>query len=321
MKTCTKCKIEKELSEFTKLKSSKDGLQYWCKNCISENRKLKGYTHQNKAQKKHTENQRKLGKCVYLHKNPTTGEVFYVGMGRECRAYNFRDRSKDWKKYVRLNSIEVDIIHKGLSFEEAAKIEIELIKKYGRKDLGQGSLTNGSDGGEGSNKTVSHSGAVKCYCLKTQKEYNSIMSFCDENGYTYTSVVRFLKRIKNEKYKKIAKDYHVREMSEKGEVIWHSTERFVRSDFEDIDNFKDLEYKEDLNFERLSSIYNDAIDSFLSLENSQYKKEHNFDVFKNIDRGMSYYEASEVLDLTYHQIYQGYNRTKDYLKNYILDRY
>lgn len=33
MKLCTKCKIEKELSEFNKNKNTKDGLSYYCKSC------------------------------------------------------------------------------------------------------------------------------------------------------------------------------------------------------------------------------------------------------------------------------------------------
>ena len=33
MKTCTKCKINKDLSEYYKSKSKKDGLQYVCKMC------------------------------------------------------------------------------------------------------------------------------------------------------------------------------------------------------------------------------------------------------------------------------------------------
>ena len=33
MKRCSRCKIEKELSEFHKKKGTKDGLQYWCKEC------------------------------------------------------------------------------------------------------------------------------------------------------------------------------------------------------------------------------------------------------------------------------------------------
>ena len=33
MKTCTKCKVDKELVEFSKSKNSKDGLSYNCKQC------------------------------------------------------------------------------------------------------------------------------------------------------------------------------------------------------------------------------------------------------------------------------------------------
>tara|TARA_R110000737_G_scaffold351922_1_gene395743 strand:+ start:35 stop:721 length:687 start_codon:yes stop_codon:yes gene_type:complete len=36
MKECTKCKEQKDLSEFSKKKKSKDGLQYACKSCIKE---------------------------------------------------------------------------------------------------------------------------------------------------------------------------------------------------------------------------------------------------------------------------------------------
>ena len=36
MKTCTKCKVEKDLGEFYKHKGRKDGLQDECKSCVSE---------------------------------------------------------------------------------------------------------------------------------------------------------------------------------------------------------------------------------------------------------------------------------------------
>ena len=35
MKKCTRCKVEKELSEFNKIKKSKDGLAYYCKACAA----------------------------------------------------------------------------------------------------------------------------------------------------------------------------------------------------------------------------------------------------------------------------------------------
>jgi len=36
MKVCTKCKIEKNKSEFSKYKNKKDGLQLYCKKCEKE---------------------------------------------------------------------------------------------------------------------------------------------------------------------------------------------------------------------------------------------------------------------------------------------
>lgn len=38
MKVCSKCKVEKELTEFGKRKATKDGLQYKCKSCEKEYR-------------------------------------------------------------------------------------------------------------------------------------------------------------------------------------------------------------------------------------------------------------------------------------------
>jgi hypothetical protein len=34
MKTCSKCKVEKDFSQFNKNKAAKDGLSYQCKTCI-----------------------------------------------------------------------------------------------------------------------------------------------------------------------------------------------------------------------------------------------------------------------------------------------
>lgn len=40
MKTCSKCKVEKSLSEYQKNKSNSDGLQYQCKQCRKETCRL-----------------------------------------------------------------------------------------------------------------------------------------------------------------------------------------------------------------------------------------------------------------------------------------
>lgn len=89
---------------------------------------------------------------VYLHKNPETEEVFYVGMSTKDdlkRPHNFSNRNSDWHDYVEKNGKPlVEILEKGIGIKEAYKLEIELIKKFGRKIYGMGSLVNFTKGGE-----------------------------------------------------------------------------------------------------------------------------------------------------------------------------
>lgn len=78
------------------------------------------------------------------------GTPYYVGIGSPKRPYNGKRTcgfppSKD----------RIVILYKDLDWREACKIEIELIARYGRKDLGTGmlrNLTNGGDGAKGSSK-------------------------------------------------------------------------------------------------------------------------------------------------------------------------
>ena len=52
IKKCTKCGRELPLSEFTKNKSRRDGLQVWCKSCRSEFDKTRDRTTERKNTKK-----------------------------------------------------------------------------------------------------------------------------------------------------------------------------------------------------------------------------------------------------------------------------
>ena len=69
---------------------------------------------------------------------------YYIGIGNPRRPYKGRRRcgrppSRD----------RIIILHENLEWEEACRIEKELIAFYGRKDLGTGILRNLTDGGEG----------------------------------------------------------------------------------------------------------------------------------------------------------------------------
>ena len=88
---------------------------------------------------------------VYLHRRMDTNEVFYVGIGvNEKRPYDKNKRNRLWKNVVnKCKDYEVEILHENISYQECKIIEIDLINKYGRKDLGTGTLCNLTDGGDG----------------------------------------------------------------------------------------------------------------------------------------------------------------------------
>jgi NUMOD3 motif len=75
----------------------------------------------------------------------TDNTPYYIGKGRKNRAFTKQGHtvplpSKDRIKFVSEN----------LSADDAKNLEIELIAKYGRKDIGTGILRNMTDGGDGS---------------------------------------------------------------------------------------------------------------------------------------------------------------------------
>jgi hypothetical protein len=110
---------------------------------------------------------------IYLHRRLDTNEVFYVGRGTvskkasgKCdtntysRAYVTHNHNKYWIRITNKVSWLVEIVEDFLTWDESMLLEIEYIKKYGRKDLNEGSLVNFTNGGEG-NKGLIVSELVK----------------------------------------------------------------------------------------------------------------------------------------------------------------
>lgn len=101
-------------------------------------------------------------KVVYTHRRLDTNEVFYVGIGNPSRPYRSTYRNAHWHNIVNKHGYSVDIIEDKLSVKEACDLEVLLISKYGRRDLGNGSLCNMTDGGEGGfNQIVSEETKMK----------------------------------------------------------------------------------------------------------------------------------------------------------------
>lgn len=86
---------------------------------------------------------------VYIHKSNKTGEVFYVGISdSDNRAYIKTGRNKLWELISKRHGYTVEIIKRNIRRTEAEKIEIELIKKYGKIiNNNGGRLCNMADGG------------------------------------------------------------------------------------------------------------------------------------------------------------------------------
>jgi hypothetical protein len=87
---------------------------------------------------------------LYRHWRLDKNEVFYVGIGKEeSRAFDFRNRSKVWKGIKNRIDVDVEIVARDLSWEQACDLEQLMIQEYGRFDLGTGRLVNLTDGGDG----------------------------------------------------------------------------------------------------------------------------------------------------------------------------
>lgn len=87
---------------------------------------------------------------VYQHRRSDNDEIFYIGISNnnDRPTYKF-GRSEFWNRIVDKYGYKVEIVCTCETREEACQIEQYLIKFYGRRNLGLGSLVNLTDGGEG----------------------------------------------------------------------------------------------------------------------------------------------------------------------------
>jgi len=86
---------------------------------------------------------------VYFHRRKDNNEIFYVGIGSKRRTKETTNRNKYWHNIVNKVGYDIEIVHTGLTWEQACELEKKYIKELGRKDLGLGNLVNMTDGGDG----------------------------------------------------------------------------------------------------------------------------------------------------------------------------
>jgi len=95
---------------------------------------------------------------IYIYFDPRINphEPIYVGKGKGKRYLKHLTNSHNLQlasKIKHIEDLQLQVIiekpYENLSCDEALELEKQLIKKYGRKDLGLGTLCNYTDGGEG----------------------------------------------------------------------------------------------------------------------------------------------------------------------------
>lgn len=98
---------------------------------------------------------------TYQLRDPRSTKPFYIGKGKEYRAWDhlkgvdYTHKSNTIQKIIREGfEVQVEILYKDLPEPIAFSLEKLFIKRYGRRDNGTGCLTNLTDGGEGSSGRV-----------------------------------------------------------------------------------------------------------------------------------------------------------------------
>ena len=129
-KICTKCNCEKELTEFGKNKDSKDGLQYYCKQCRNSIAKIK----RQNPDSNHKEILRKS--YAKLKEKRLKEKAEYRESNRELLA-------KNQKEYYRANKEDCIEYQKKYRIEKKDIIK-EKHKEYMKKDFAKISKRNSS---------------------------------------------------------------------------------------------------------------------------------------------------------------------------------
>lgn len=94
---------------------------------------------------------------VYVADHPVTGEPVYVGKGKNRRfaqhnpaALNGKHVNRYLTNIIRKHGpLEFVVVRDGLSESEAFEAEMALIAQFGRVDIGTGTLSNRTNGGDG----------------------------------------------------------------------------------------------------------------------------------------------------------------------------
>jgi hypothetical protein len=83
---------------------------------------------------------------VYVHRQADTGEVFYVGKGKDRRAWSLSNRNRHWREIVAVHGLTVEVAVSELSENDAFEHERRLIELHRATAVRLANLTTGGQG-------------------------------------------------------------------------------------------------------------------------------------------------------------------------------
>ena len=140
---------------------------------------------------------------VYFHINPSNNCIFYVGIGHDNRAWDFKNgRNSHYKNVIlKYGNPIVKIYKENLSKQEACSIEKQLIAEYGRIGYEpNGILVNKSTGGESGVKGVIRGS------MDPQTKEKIKQSTIGKTKHTFESKEKIKQHMNGKKYSQESKD-------------------------------------------------------------------------------------------------------------------
>lgn len=124
MKKCSKCKVEKDLSEFSKNKSTNDGFHYSCKSCYKEYQKANSENLKEKSKKYSKANSEKIKEYVKEYQKNNIKKIKEYNKGyrknnsEKIKEYhkehykNNREKKKEYQNKYEKNRRVTDPLYK-----------------------------------------------------------------------------------------------------------------------------------------------------------------------------------------------------------------
>jgi group I intron endonuclease len=138
---------------------------------------------------------------VYCHQTKDDGNCFYIGKGKNNRAYSKYDRNIHWKnKVAKHGGFDAVILVNNISEEKAFELEVDFIKQIGIENL-----VNMTYGGEGGLSGFKHSDQTREKMRDAKKAYHPMFG----KHHTSSTIVKMIDSQtgeKNHMFGKFSKD-------------------------------------------------------------------------------------------------------------------